>query len=949
MRLNDQPAGVRNCSSRVGNFIFIVLVVLAIAPQAQAAFYSPGETLDPACAPTDPGCGIVLTVATSTANSIPYYAESGGILSATSTLSILQNGMVSLRPITASYTVGSGGDYPTLTSAFSTINQVALPIGGVVTLNVLDGGTTEPGAIYAGSIFGKQVVVQAQHSYSTSVSSIQSSAGSSGAWSIVLNVTSVANLSTASDVAITGVSGGINPTFLAGVFPITNVDAINSRITISSTHRAASPPSGAVTGTVNVLPRIRFSGTDGIDVWNGNAVLNISGVSLVGDGTAGKNGLSVQDLGRVYVQDILGVRRFGSNNILLLYNSQLNAQGPIVSSASGGDGIGVQYASSFTAPSTVSTGNANNGVTANGSGTVNLTDGGSGSIVSGNGNSGAVATNGANISAGTATASANTVAGFATSGRGMLGASTAIASGNGTDFDHGVTIPLYMYVTNSSNNLAAKITSDGGGNGYFASLSSAGNVLTYLGQGSGISYLQLNNSSGANPAYLSYGGNSNAFRFGLDGATAAPQTLWMSNVSAGTVDGSGGLLSIELSQGTGTGLGGGLQINCAPHGVSGSTQNPLTACMTINGDTKAAAFFGALTTSGSFSAASVTSSGAVVAGANSALVFSGKSFIQSFSDGTLELANNAGNNFGRLQFGGATSSFPALKRSGATIAVRLADDSADAGLTAGTGTFSGNVGIGTTSPATKLEVGGTTANVTLDGYLSCSGFTSNANGLLTCTASDQRLKTDIEPLDASRTVDALNALEPISFYWKPGADRGGQQQYGFIAQDVASVFPELVTISSPTALTPDGTLTVNYDGLIAPLVVAVQHTSRELGALAQSMTTAVLNATLINTEKLCIGSTCISETQLQRLIEGSNPENSPAQQNGDTGAASNEETDTEPTNSNSSTPDQEISHAGLANPAADEPTAAAGTDPSLPSAEESISQPSGPEGSPASL
>jgi len=53
---------------------------------------------------------------------------------------------------------------------------------------------------------------------------------------------------------------------------------------------------------------------------------------------------------------------------------------------------------------------------------------------------------------------------------------------------------------------------------------------------------------------------------------------------------------------------------------------------------------------------------------------------QGGSDGVFTLYNNALTDFGRLQFGGTTSSFPALKRAGATLQVRLADDSASAAL-----------------------------------------------------------------------------------------------------------------------------------------------------------------------------------------------------------------------------------------------------------------------------
>lgn len=49
--------------------------------------------------------------------------------------------------------------------------------------------------------------------------------------------------------------------------------------------------------------------------------------------------------------------------------------------------------------------------------------------------------------------------------------------------------------------------------------------------------------------------------------------------------------------------------------------------------------------------------------------------ITSPADGSILLLDNAGTSFNLLQFGGTTSSYPALKRSGANLQVRLADDS----------------------------------------------------------------------------------------------------------------------------------------------------------------------------------------------------------------------------------------------------------------------------------
>jgi hypothetical protein len=64
--------------------------------------------------------------------------------------------------------------------------------------------------------------------------------------------------------------------------------------------------------------------------------------------------------------------------------------------------------------------------------------------------------------------------------------------------------------------------------------------------------------------------------------------------------------------------------------------------------------------------------------ANSAAYFywSGRSALSSPSSGIVTLEQNGGGGFDRLQFGGTTSSYPALKRSGATLQVRRADDSA---------------------------------------------------------------------------------------------------------------------------------------------------------------------------------------------------------------------------------------------------------------------------------
>src|SRR6185436_2804954 len=66
------------------------------------------------------------------------------------------------------------------------------------------------------------------------------------------------------------------------------------------------------------------------------------------------------------------------------------------------------------------------------------------------------------------------------------------------------------------------------------------------------------------------------------------------------------------------------------------------------------------------------------------------------SDGVIRLTNSAQNDFTRLTFGGTSSAFPALGKSGTALVVQLAD-----------GTLGGKLGIGTTTPWGLLSIAGT--------------------------------------------------------------------------------------------------------------------------------------------------------------------------------------------------------------------------------------------------
>jgi hypothetical protein len=311
------------------------------------------------------------------------------------------------------------------------------------------------------------------------------------------------------------------------------------------------------------------------------------------------------------------------------------------------------------------------------------------------------------------------------------------------------------------------------------------------------------NASGSADLFLSRRGAANLRIGAIDAAAPVAQTLSVQSVIAGTTNTAGANLTITGSQGTGTGIGGSIIFQTAQAGSSGSTQNALSAALTIDSNRNMTvggpwndftfnvpAGGGSRSFSikdGSTTTFQVGTNGMVVLGylamgastpnpdillqrdaantlglrngvnpqtfrlyntftdattferlnikwdtnvlkigtekgasggtaramelqtdgitrvvinsngltvgslninpTNSAIynaVIIGfgtnTAYVASPSDGVLRITNNALTDFNRIQLGGATSSFPAIKRNGAAIQIRLADDSANAAL-----------------------------------------------------------------------------------------------------------------------------------------------------------------------------------------------------------------------------------------------------------------------------
>ena len=155
----------------------------------------------------------------------------------------------------------------------------------------------------------------------------------------------------------------------------------------------------------------------------------------------------------------------------------------------------------------------------------------------------------------------------------------------------------------------------------------------------------------------------------------------------------------------------------------------------------------------------------------------------------------------------------------------------------------GYVGIGNTSPTAVLTVTGTngtrgfrvndSSNVHyMSAYPDGAGNIYFQSETTYCTLpasstswscpSDMRLKENVRALLDGSGLATIGKLRPVTFDMI--RDDKHAPQIGFIAQEVQKVLPELVSQSSvKTDLTPDGTLTLNQTGLIAPIVKAVQE------------------------------------------------------------------------------------------------------------------------------
>ncbi len=117
----------------------------------------------------------------------------------------------------------------------------------------------------------------------------------------------------------------------------------------------------------------------------------------------------------------------------------------------------------------------------------------------------------------------------------------------------------------------------------------------------------------------------------------------------------------------------------------------------------------------------------------------------------------------------------------------------------------------------QIASGAVSLTVTDTGNVTATSYTAT---------SDYRLKKNFVALDRYSLYDKLNQMNAVYFDWKsPSLNSQGRRQLGLIAQDVEKAFPELVSTTS------EGYKSVNYSGLVAPLIEAVKMQHEDIETL----------------------------------------------------------------------------------------------------------------------
>jgi hypothetical protein len=288
--------------------------------------------------------------------------------------------------VSGSDTTGDGSlsnPWATFESFMEYIYDKKIASSKLVTIKYLDGSYTVSGVIDTWQYpQGSQVLISGDTVLDLNITSVQSSSGSSRDYTVVFNLDTVSGVEAGDVMLVTkDASGGTNPTYACGCYKITDVDTVNDRVTITSSHYKGAP-SGAVTASVKIFKTVINCPFDSYLELSKGSTINIGDLALVGDvygaGLFSGNNSTIKCLypigingfgyciragvGGIIEAPACGLSNFNGGAIYIHDGSLIYAPGIVINGANE-HGVICYYQSKFIANSgLVSTGNKYHGV-----------------------------------------------------------------------------------------------------------------------------------------------------------------------------------------------------------------------------------------------------------------------------------------------------------------------------------------------------------------------------------------------------------------------------------------------------------------------------------------------------------------------------------------------------------------------------------------------------------
>ena len=293
--------------------------------------------------------------------------------------------------------------------AIGTIN-ITLPVGNVALTN----------PITIASFYPANVGIQGNTPISLSGVTWHSTSGSAGNYSLTFNVSSVTGIETGQLARLTPTAGTGDFQVLQGAWLITNVDSVNSRITLKHTFTGGAFPTFTLSNATLLIntSTLTFTGCSGFLFGISEALKTFYQLSIVGDYNLATN---------TGTQGTYGLVSATNANVNIGTAGQADSR--VCIHGFGEHGIYAPNASGGTLNQVVSTGNRLSGMCAEGA-----TLKGDSIVCNGNGQYGVIATQGGVINTQNGNFSANGFHGVRADARGVVNAygSTVRSNVNGT-------------------------------------------------------------------------------------------------------------------------------------------------------------------------------------------------------------------------------------------------------------------------------------------------------------------------------------------------------------------------------------------------------------------------------------------------------------------------------------------------------------------------------------